>query len=76
MLPITFVNLSDYDDLKQGDVLQFTNLHEKLAMGRQFDVRLKENGKTIQVEHMLSPRHVEMILQGGMINIVKQRIAQ
>lgn len=73
VLPITFVDVRDYDSLNQGDVLEFMNLRAKLKKGNEFTVQVKGTGKSILVAHALSDRHVEMVLKGGMINLVKSQ---
>ncbi|MBM7551943.1 aconitate hydratase [Thalassobacillus pellis] len=74
VLPLTFVNEEDWEELEQGDVLQFNELREKLAKSNQFEVTVKDKGKNIKVEHALSPRQLEFILMGGLINWVKDRL--
>lgn len=73
ILPITFVNSKDYDKINQGDILEFSNLREKLQQGNKFEVLIQGSDDTIQVEHNLSDRHVEMVLAGGVINLVREQ---
>ena len=73
VLPITFVNEGDYDQLSEGDVLVFSDLRQKIKQGKQFYVKVKGKDQDIAVQHALSPRQVEIILMGGLINWVKNR---
>jgi len=73
VLPLTFSDESDYDLLKQGDTIQITDLKSQIANGYQVKVRLKESGKEIVMTHALSGRQIDIMLQGGLINWVKDR---
>ncbi|MDL4842685.1 aconitate hydratase [Aquibacillus rhizosphaerae] len=73
ILPITFVHEEDYQKLEQGDVLEFTNLREKIQHSNQFKITIKGTGEEIEVEHALSARQIDMMLHGGLINWMKQR---
>jgi aconitate hydratase len=65
VLPLVFVNASDYDRLQQGDVLKASDLHKTIRNGE--DVVLDCRG-TIATRHGLTPREVEIVLAGGLIN--------
>ncbi|WP_226037045.1 aconitate hydratase [Aquibacillus saliphilus] len=73
ILPVTFINEEDYDKLEQGDVLELTNLREKIKQGNQFTITIKNKGEKINVRHALSGRQVDMMLHGGLINWIKER---
>ncbi|WP_085506403.1 aconitate hydratase [Thalassobacillus devorans] len=74
ILPVTFVNEEDWNVLEQGDILQFNQLRDKIQESNQLEVKVKGKDKTIKVEHALSPRQLEFILMGGLINWVKERL--
>ncbi|WP_347551399.1 aconitate hydratase [Pseudalkalibacillus hwajinpoensis] len=73
ILPITFVNEGDYDNIVQGDVLVFADLRTKIQQGNEFSIRIKGKDQEINVRHTLSERQIEMVLKGGLINWVKDR---
>lgn len=73
VLPITFVDPEDYNLLSQGDILEFTDMKNKLRTSKTFDIKIEGTDKIIPVQHNLSDRHVEMVLKGGMINLVKDQ---
>ncbi|WP_042142263.1 aconitate hydratase [Paucisalibacillus sp. EB02] len=73
VLPLTFVNESDYDILEQGDVLIGSGLREKIKQGNEFSLMVKDSGLEIKVNHTLSKRQIEIMLNGGIINWVKNR---
>ncbi|CAM3181583.1 aconitate hydratase [Filibacter tadaridae] len=73
ILPITFVDESDYNKLKQGDILAFSNLRSKIQAGNEFDIKIEGTNETIKVKHTLTKRQVDIMLKGGMINWVKSQ---
>ncbi|HEY9576421.1 MAG TPA: aconitate hydratase, partial [Pseudobacillus sp.] len=73
ILPLTFIHEEDYDSLKQGDILQLSDLRSKIQQGSEFTINVKGNTQLIHVKHSLSERQVEVMLKGGMINWVKER---
>ncbi|WP_252315807.1 aconitate hydratase [Sinobaca sp. H24] len=71
VVPLTFVNESDYDLLEQDDVIIFKNLRQSLQDSAVLTAEVK--GKSsIEVEHAMSGRQIEIMLEGGMINWIKK----
>lgn len=73
ILPITFVNEKDYDKLEQGDVLQIKNIRQTIQEGNELTVTIKDKRHMFQVRHTLSERQVDIMLKGGLINLVKDK---
>lgn len=73
ILPITFKNEEDYEKLEEGDILQFENVRETIRKQKDFDVKVKGKDLTIPVSHALTERHMDILLEGGVINWVKKR---
>ncbi|MBP1948588.1 aconitate hydratase [Virgibacillus litoralis] len=73
VLPLTFVNEEDYDLLSSGDVLELTDLCNKIQQGNQFSITVKDKDQEINVQHALSERQLEIMLKGGIINWVKNK---
>jgi aconitate hydratase len=74
MLPLTFANPDDYAKLEQGDVIALTNLREDLGKGDTLTASIKGKGQ-IKLKHQLSPRQVDVLLKGGLINWMRERSA-
>src|SRR5690625_4524098 len=72
ILPITFVDEDDFKGLSENDILEFRNLHQAIRDSKTFDVHVKDKDKTIKVQHNLTDRHIDIILQGGIINWIKE----
>jgi len=77
VLPLTFSRKKDYDALKRDMKLKFTGLHKALKSGSRIDARVAvgdddEQGR-LEFEHALSPRQVEILLAGGIVNWERAR---
>ncbi|SER98620.1 aconitase [Gracilibacillus ureilyticus] len=73
ILPLRFVHTEDYNKLQEGSILSFKNIHETIKQLSRFEVEIKDSNKSIQVEHDLTERHIDIILQGGVINWIKNK---
>lgn len=71
VLPLTFVNEADYDNLEQGDVLELKDIKSKIQNGNEITITVKGKNNEIKVKHLLSSRQIEIMLSGGLINWVK-----
>lgn len=76
MLPLTFVNSADYDQIEQGDELEIIDVHQILHQGNRIQVTNKTKNTTYNTQHSLSERQIEMILEGSLINVVRKRQVQ
>jgi aconitate hydratase len=73
ILPLSFVDPAEYDWLGNGDILVLKDLHEKVPRGRIL-IDNRTRGRTFEACHDLSPRQVQVLLEGGLINWVKQQL--
>ena len=73
VLPLTFVNASDYDTISQGDILRVEGIHAAVRSGPEILVRSMTKNLAIQARHGLSKRQVDVLLNGGLINWLKTR---
>ncbi len=72
ILPLTFVNDADYDRLEQGDEWDIADVRSAIQAGPVVTVRNVSKGDTLQLKHALTPRQIEIILDGGLLNHIKQ----
>ncbi len=75
LLPLQFVNPSDYDNIAQGDILEINNVDQDLKSD-SIIVRNVTQNVEIPVKHYMSPREFVIILQGGLLNDIKRRKAK
>jgi len=74
ILPLTFAETTDYDAVQPGDKIDIAGLHAALQPGTGLTVTNQTRGETYQVAHHLNQRQVDIVLAGGMLNLVKARL--
>lgn len=72
ILPMTFVNEKDYDELENGDELVLENARDQVKGSSELIVRNITKNKDIRVKVSLSERQVEMMLAGGLLNYTRK----
>jgi aconitate hydratase len=72
ILPLVFKNKQDYAAIQLLDRVTIDDL-PNILQHKVFEIRV--NDKTIQVEHSLSERQIEMLTLGGLINWIKKHPA-
>jgi aconitate hydratase len=75
VLPLTFVDSADYDGLQVGDIVRLSDIRRGLAEGDELTVENATRGGEFKVRHFMSPRQVQHVLRGGLINWMKERLA-
>lgn len=73
ILPMTFVNDSDYDKIDNGDELLIENVKIQLKTGSELIVENKTKNTNIRVNVSLSERQVEIMLAGGLLNYTRKQ---
>ncbi|HHW48100.1 MAG TPA: aconitate hydratase [Clostridiaceae bacterium] len=73
IIPMTFVNESDYDEIENGDELLLDNAREQIKSGNELVIHNKTKNKDIKVRVTLSERQVEIILAGGLLNYTRKQ---
>ena len=71
IIPLTFHEPGDYDLIRQGDTIRFTNLWKLVADGAQ-EIPFTVNGLQMTAQLDLTPRERQELLAGGTLNFVKQ----
>jgi len=69
ILPLTFLNESNYDDIEQGDELEIVGAGNAVREGTNLTVYNKTKDQSFEVHCRLSSRQKQMILAGGALNI-------
>jgi aconitate hydratase, putative, Aquifex type len=67
VLALEFADAADHDPVQQGDVLVLDQLRETIANGSELTVHNSSRDEDYRLRHRLSPRQVEMVLDGGLI---------
>jgi aconitate hydratase len=67
ILPLTFENPEDYDELQQGVRVDISGIREAVSSGGELLTVLVE-GKPLKARLEVSERHREILLAGGLLN--------
>ena len=71
IIPFTFVNETDYDNIDEMDELKLTNLHN-LQVDTPVIIENITKGTSYEVTHNLSALDIETILAGGTLNLIRK----
>jgi aconitate hydratase len=74
VLPLTFADPADYDALGPGDLLEFSGVHQALRNRAPIAATVAGSSRQIALVHELSPRQVDLLLCGGVINWMRERL--
>ena len=69
IMPLTFKNMEDYDELSQGDELFIDNIFEGMESG-EITVKNLENSKKIKAACNFSGRQRHILKAGGLLSYV------
>ncbi len=75
MLPLTFRTPGDWDAIDQGDLLSIGDIRNLIPKTTTLTVVNATKNRAYAVEHTLSPRQVEMVLQGSLITMIRMKSA-
>jgi aconitate hydratase len=70
IIPLVFENENNWDDMEQGDKIEIKNVHEDIKID-SLKVKNITKGKEFAVKHNLTPRQIDIILAGGLLNYTK-----
>ncbi|NLY42642.1 MAG: aconitate hydratase [Clostridiaceae bacterium] len=73
ILPLTFENEEDYDNMELYDELVIENAVEQIKAGNTIVLRNITKNKDIKLNISLSERQKEMILAGGLLNYTRKQ---
>ena len=71
ILPLTFADPQDYEELQQDHVLEISHILSSMETG-VFTVLDKTTGKAISANCQLSKRQQKILLSGGLLNYTKE----
>ncbi|MGH2693518.1 MAG: aconitate hydratase [Actinomycetota bacterium] len=75
ILGLEFADEADYEDVDRDDVLVLHNLRKQVENAdRKIEVENATKGRSYSLTHNLSPRQVEMVLEGGLIPVKKKEL--
>ncbi len=75
ILPLTFVNESDYDSINEGDELEIKDLRAAVENGDEILVVVnKTKGTKFEVKSELTGRTKEIMLAGGLLDFTREAL--
>lgn len=75
ILPLTFRDSGDYENLKQGDKLEIEDVINQVKNGNDICVKNITEGYSFRMALDVSPLQRQMLLCGGRINQIKESLA-
>jgi aconitate hydratase len=71
IVPLEFADPDDYDDVAQGDRLEFSSLCDQLHNGDMVTVDNLTKKQSYRLRHRLSSRGIDMVCAGGRIPLTR-----
>jgi aconitate hydratase len=75
ILPLTFIDPASYDAIGQGDDLELSDVRNNLKVDSTLTVTNRTKGTSFEVKHDLTARQIEIMLAGGLLNLMKSKQA-
>jgi len=75
VLPLEFKSRDQLDRIEQGDTLRIQDTRTQIQRGNEVQVENTTQRYTFTTEHTLSERQLEMLLEGGQINVMKDKLS-
>ena len=73
ILPLTFVNEADYENIDQTDKFELPAVRESILSADELVVKNLTKGTEFKVRHDLTDRQAQIVLAGGLLNYTKQQ---
>jgi aconitate hydratase len=73
ILPLIFVDGEDYNKMDQGDILLIRDVPNAVRKGNEMTAVVQGKNLTVALRHRLSPRQVEILISGGLINWAREK---
>lgn len=71
ILPLVFVNSSDYDKIEKSDKLEMVDIIRCLDQGKNITVKNQTKNITLTITYSLTCRQKDIIKAGGLLNFTK-----
>ena len=74
ILPLTFVNLDDYNKINQGDIIVIKDVKNAIRNGQELEAIIEDKNISMTLRHKLSKRQIEILISGGLINSIRNNL--
>lgn len=72
ILPLILVDEGDYEIIRQGDMIELKDIRRTLKKGDPVSVKNITRNIQVKVFHNLTPRQIDIILAGGLLNHTRE----
>ena len=73
IVPLGFINDTDYDAVTPGDELRIEGALDQLRVGSKITIDNKTQGTSFEAEHGLTDRQIDIMKKGGLLNWIKEQ---
>jgi aconitate hydratase len=73
ILPLTFVDPGDWEKIARGDVLSILDVRNSIRSSNRLRVINLTKNEAYETQHSMTPRQVDMVIAGSLINLVRQK---
>lgn len=75
VLPLIFEDPHDFDRVLNGDVLRLADVRRAVAASGVLTIENVSRREVYPVRHLMTPRQVQLLLSGGLLNWLRHRFA-
>jgi len=76
ILPLEFESDEDYESIEQGDVLVIPEIRTAIQSGESITIHNKTKNRSFQVVHTMTERQIQMILNGSVLRLFRDKRAE
>lgn len=74
IVPLVFVNLVDYDQIQEFDLLLIDDIRAQIQSGKRMVVKNVTQNVEYEFECMLTTKETDILLTGGKINLIRKKL--
>ncbi|MBN4066622.1 aconitate hydratase [Simkania negevensis] len=73
VIPLLFKSEEDWEQLSQGDILELHDIKHTIRTSDTVEIHNKSKNSSFHVAHDLSPKELNMLCAGGLVNLIKAK---
>jgi aconitate hydratase len=74
IMPLIFKSSADYERIEPGEMLEIPDLRARIRARQTVEVRTRDRRDRFQMLAPTSSRHIEILLAGGLLNLLRSRL--
>lgn len=76
IIPLTFTDPSQYDQVRESDLLEIEDVESQLGSGSEIVLHNRTQGRVLPLRCELTAKERAVLLMGGKINLIKDQLRQ